>query len=181
MKTLLYLSLLVSAVFLTGCSTFQVKNTEGLRLAYEDIDSSTSKAVELRKLKNITDRQRNEASDLYRDAKSSINSYLQQAITDAADYVVDNPVDSYLATQSVEKVSVFRKKVNELRETAPSPVDKSVELAIPWAVPLAVTVITEITKLHDQSQKAAYERFKKTVKESLMKNYEELPSAATEK
>lgn len=180
MKTLLYLSLLVSAVFLTGCSTFQVKNTEGLRLAYEDIDRSTSKAVELRKLKNITDQQRNEASDLYRDAKSSINSYLQQAITDAADYVVDNPVDGYLATQSTEKVSVFRKKVNELRGSAPAPVDKSVALVIPW-IPPAVTVITEIKKLHDQSQKAAYERFEKTVKESLMKNYEELPSAATEK
>ncbi len=173
MNTLKYVSLLVAALLLTGCSQFQVKNTEGLRLAYEDIDRASSKGVELKSLKNITEPQRQEAADLYREAKAALNGYLQQAITDASGYIVDKSAESYVSTKAADKVASFQKKVSELRGHAIASVGE-------W-IPVAFQVIAEIKKLHDQEQKAAYERFEKTVKAYMMKNYEELPSGKAEK
>ena len=159
-------------LFITGCSTFMVKDTEGLRLAYEDIDLASSKGVELKGLQYIPVQQRQEAIDLYREAKASLNGYLQKAITDAAGYTVENTANSYTQARCKEKVTVFNNKVNQLREAN---IFKNVALkpVEDWK-PTAVFVITEIKKLHEQEQKAAYDRFEKTVKGYFMKNYEEL-------
>ncbi len=167
MKVLIYILLVAITLPLTGC-TFQVKNTEGLRLAYEDIGLAESKGLELKALKNVDKQQRQEAVGLYQDAKATINSYLQQAITDAAGYTVNKPAESYIATKAHEKVSSFQAKVDEL-----SP--KFLIQAIPGVVPVIVgPLIERILEQHGQNQKEAYERFKKTVEKYMMKNYVEL-------
>jgi len=166
MKVLIYL-LVAITLLLTGC-TFQVKNTDGLRLAYEDIDLATSKGLELKALKNVDKQLRQQAIGMYQDAKATINGYLKQAITDAAGYTVDKPAESYIATKAHEKVSSFQAKVDKL----------SVKFRI-QAFPgvmegVAVIVIKAILEQHDQNQKAAYGRFKETVEKYMMKNYVEL-------
>lgn len=168
MRTFSRCALLITALTcLTGC--FSIKNTDGLALAYEDIDRASSKASELKTLANISDLQRNQAADLYREAKASINSYLQKSITDAADYTVDQPAESYTATGASAKVNAFVKRVGDLRGVAPD--------SVIW-VPLAAAAINEIVKLHNQAQEAAYKRFVDTVNKYMMKNYEEIPSGA---
>jgi len=157
----------VIALALGGCS-FNVVDTEGLRLAYEDIDRASSKGVELKGLGEIPDDQRREAVDLYREAKASVNGYLQQTITDAADYEVNSPAASYTQTGSGEKVAAFVDQVDDLRSGKAAPKSAAV-----W-IPIAVSVVTEIQKLNDQNQRAAYERFERTVKEHMMKSYEDL-------
>lgn len=173
MKTTTTILLAIVVAALTGCTSFKVKNTEGLRLAYEDIEQASSKGVELKSMKYINDRQRQEAADLYRDAKAALNSYLQQAITDASSYTVDKPAETYAACGADKKVALFRAKVNDLRGRTPA-------AAAVW-IPIAVEVITEIKKLHDQEQKAAYERFEQTVKKYMMKDFDELPAGSPEK
>jgi len=166
------------ALFLAGCSTFNVKETEGLRLAYVDIDRASSKGVELKRLQNISLQQRQEAIDLYQEAKASLNGYLQKAITDAADYTVDNTADSYSQAGCNGKVTVFTEKVNQLRQANTFQYAALIKIE-DWK-PTAVSVITKIKELHDQDQKAAYDRFEKTVKGYFMKNYEELAGVKPE-
>ena len=168
MKTHIYKLLVAVTILLNGCM-FQVKNTKGLQLAYQDIDLATSKGLELKALKIVDKQQQQEAVGLYQDAKAAINSYLQQAITDAADYTVNEPEESYLETEARKKASVFKAKVDELRA-------RSATKAFPGVVvqELAVIVIDAIFELHGQSQKAAYERFIETVEKYMMKNYTEL-------
>lgn len=178
MKPLARVSVILSVFMLTGCAQFQVKNTDGLRLAYEDIDRASSKGAELKSLQNVTEQQRQGAADLYREAKATLNSYLQQAITDAASYTVDKNAESYASTKASEKVSSFQSKVNELRASARG---ETKAFAGEWIAPVAERVITKIKELHDQNQKAAYERFEKIVKEHMMKNFEELTDGKTEK
>jgi len=167
--------LLPLLILLGGCSSFRVINTDGLRLAYEDVDRATSKAVELRSLSGVAKNKEAEAVDAYREAKASINSYLQQAITDAADGKVDNPARSYTETSSPGKIAVFVGKVDEVKAVGQeSALDTGQESALDWA-PLAVTLISEIKSLNDEERTAAYERFKATVSSHMMPNFEALP------
>ncbi|QSA96516.1 hypothetical protein [Methylococcus sp. EFPC2] len=155
---------------LTGC--FNVKNTDGLRLAYEKVDWAQSKAAELKTLKNVTDAQRQEAADLYRLAKSKVNGYLQDSITRAASYTVDEPAEKFTTTEAPESVNRFEKKVNQLRgrTTASAAV----------IAPIVAIAIEEIVKLNGEAQKAAYERFTQTVNKYMMKNYEEISTGSAD-
>lgn len=116
MKSFAIAVIMGTSLLLGGCTTFQIKNTDGLMLAYEDIDRASSKGIELKMLSKISEEQRQKAADLYREAKHSVNAYLQSAIIDAADYKVDKNSDSYKATGIHEKVVEFQNKVNELRQ-----------------------------------------------------------------
>lgn len=167
MKRCWVVIILGCVLLFVGCKSFQIKNTEGLGLAYEDVDRASSKAVQLKSLENVSEEQRQEAVELYRDIKAVINGYLKKAITDASSYTVDQNVESYKSTGATEKVLAFQEKVNELR----SPINMT---SVDW-VPIAIEAIEMIVKLHDQDQKAAYERFVDTVERYKMKNYEELP------
>ena len=182
MKITIYILLAIIILPFTGCS-FQVKNTEGLRLAYQDIDLATSKGIELKTLENVDAKQRKEAENLYREIKAEINSYLQQAITDAADYTVNNPKESYIAIDANEKVLSFKSMVDRLGTRFPRNQAmlnqfhakySTKDFPIFGASDLAITVINTILELHNQNQKAAYERFKETVNKYMMKDYTEL-------
>lgn len=157
---------IVMVLSLTGC--FSIKNTEGLRIAYEDVDLAQSKASELKALKNVTEAQRQEAADMYRNAKSKVNAYLQGTITRAASYTVDEPANKYTETKASESVTEFKEKVNQLR----GPERKFKEMAM--VIGIAVIVIEEIVKLNNEVQKAAYDRFTQTVTKYMMKNYEDI-------
>lgn len=169
MRKIFMMSSLLSALLLTGCTNFQVKNTDGLRLAYEDVERASSKGSQLRALTNVTDAQRQEAANLYRDAKAVINAYFQQSITDASAYVVNENAESYKATKGSEKVAAFQKSVNVLQGT-------TTKEWFPVATSVVTSIIEEIINLNDQEQKAAYDRFVATVNKYMMKNFEELPS-----
>ena len=155
---------------LTGC--FSVKSTEGLRMAYENVDLAHSKAVELKTLKNVTDAQKQEAADLYRTAKSKVNGYLQESITRAASYTVNEPAESYEKTKASESVNNFERKVNQLRGRAPA--------SAAAILPIVTIAIEEIVKLNGEAQKAAYDRFTQTVNKYMMKNYEEVSANNTD-
>ena len=173
MRKLSIVVVMLSIGVLSGCTKFQVKNTDGLGLAYADIDLASSKGSQLRAMSNVNEPQRQQAADLYREAKAVINSYLQQSITDASGYTVDKNAQSYATTKGSEKLAAFQKKVGELQGTTTASVGE-------W-IPLAALAIAEIRKLHDQDQKAGYERFVATVNKYMMKNYEELPGGKLEK
>lgn len=172
MKGTKFMVALLSVLFVSGCA-FKVKNTEGLRLAYEDIDRASSKAVQLKSLVDIDESKRREAADMYREAKAGANSYLNQVITDAADYKVEEPAARYRKLDVGEKVSAFRQEVDSLAANASS------EKAAEW-IPIAAEVLGKIKDLHDEEQEAAYKRFVDTVTQYKMMHYEELPGGGGE-
>ena len=165
------LILILSTIGLTGCITaFTVKNTEGLHLAYRDIDRASSYASKLISMRGIPPKSLEEAADLYRQAKSELNSYLQNAITAASDYDVNNPKEEYLATQCTPSVDAFEKKVKELRGFRPMS-------ASAW-IPIAEAVINKIWELNQKAREGGRKSFEETVTKYMMKNFEEIPSAS---
>ena len=162
--------IVVSILGMTGCA-FTVKNTDGLELAYKDIDRASSYASELKSMGGIPKREEDEAADLYRKAKSEINSYLKKAITDASDYTVNNPEEEYLTTKGTAKVDAFEKKVKELRRIRIS--------VVPPLMPISGTaieaIIEAIWKINQKAREEGRKRFEETVTKYMMKSYEEIP------
>lgn len=152
-----------------GC--FSVTDTGGLERAYQDIDLAASKASELKALPAVSDADRAAAADLYRNAKAKVNAYLQGAITRAADYDVNEPVEAYERTGAPADVQAFQARVNVLR--GPAPASTATVAAV------ATLVINEIVNLNNQAQKAAYDRFTSTVTQYMMENYEDIPPGAS--
>lgn len=170
-KRMVFLTVtLAAAVALSGCSTFTVKNTDGLQLAYEDIDRASSYASRLKSAPQVPADERNEAVGLYIDTKGKINSYLEKAITDAADYEVNNPREEYLASGAREKEQLFEKKVTEAT-------GRQMRLAPDAWSPVAGAVINAIWDLNQKNREAARQKFEDTVKKYEMKNYEEIPAS----
>lgn len=154
-----------STFSLTSCA-FTVKNTDGLKLAYEDIDRASSYASELKSMSAISKPDEDKAADLYREAKSEINSYLQKAITDASDYEVNNPAEEYLTTKGTVKVDAFENKVKELRPLR--------VLAAPVWVPIFEAAIIAIWDLNQKAREEGRKRFEETVTKYMMKRCEEI-------
>jgi hypothetical protein len=191
MKNLLYqfLMLIMLSIFgLTGCAftAFTVKNTDGLALAYKDIDRAHSYALELKSMEDkIPEQARSEAKDLYIHAKAEINSYLQKAIINALDCIVDNPKEEYMATQGKAKVDAFENKVKELRgmvikEGVLQAWKPSSSLAAWSSIPEVIIKTAEgiIRIIRDLNQKTCEEGRKKFVEEiikNMMKDYDALP------
>lgn len=153
---------------LTGCA-FTVKNTDGLNLAYKDIDLASSYASELKSMKNVLENRRATVVDLYREAKSELNGYLQKAITDASDYEVNNPKEEYLATQGTARVHAFEKEVKKLRRVHLK------TMSAPAWTPVAEAAIRTIWDLNQKAREEGRKRFEETVIKYMMKNYEEIP------
>ena len=165
--------LIVVSIFgITGCA-FTVKNTDGLALAYKDIDRASSYASALKSMGGIPEESKNEAKDLYIQAKAEFVSYLQKAITDASDYEVDNPKEEYMAIKATAKVDAFENKVKELRDTSVS--IKALPPLI--AAGVANIVIETIWDLNQKAREEGRKKFEETVTKYMMKNYEEILSA----
>lgn len=168
-----FLILIVLSIFgLTGCA-FTVKNTDGLALAYKDIDRASSYASELKSMDGITKLEEEDAADLYRQAKSEINSYLKKAITDASDYTVNNPEEEYLTTTNgTAKVDAFENKVKELCRI------RSMYVVSAWTPAVVVDVIIDIIwEINQKAREEGRKRFEETVTKYMMKSYEEIPAA----
>ena len=116
------------------------------------------------------------ATDLYREAKSEINSYLQKAITDASDYEVNNTKEEYLTTKSSEKVDAFENKVKELRSHTIYKSVPTVAIVSPW-VPIVEVAIKAIWEINQKAREEGRNKLKQTVVKYMMKNYEEIPVA----
>ena len=159
--------LIVVSIFgLTSCA-FTVKNTDGLALAYKDIDRASSYASELKSMGGINKTDEDKAADLYREAKSEINSYLQKAITDASDYEVNNPKEEYITTKCIVKVDAFENKVKELRSIR--------TFVVPAWIPIVETAIKAIWDLNQTAREEGRKKFEETVTKYMMKPYEEIP------
>ncbi len=171
-----FLILVVVSIFgLTGCA-FTVKNTDGLALAYKDIDRASSSASELKSMDGITKPEDDDAADLYRQAKSEINSYLQKAITDASDYEVNNPKEEYLNTMGTAKVDAFENKVKELRLRHISKSVLTVAVVSSWA-PIFEAAIEAIWEIHQKAREEGRKTFEQTLTKYMMNSYEEIPVA----
>jgi len=166
-----FLILIVVSIFgLTGCA-FTVKNTNGLALAYKDIDRAASYASELKSMGGITKLEEEDAADLYRQAKSEINGYLKKAITDASDYTVNNPEEEYLTTTNgTAKVDAFENKVKELRRI-------HIMSAVPAWIPVFEVVLKAIWDINQKAREEGRKIFEETVTKYMMKSYEEIPLA----
>ena len=160
--------IVVSNFGLTGCA-FTVKNTDGLALAYKDIDLASSYASELKSMGGITKLEEDHAADLYRQAKSEINSYLRKVITDASDYEVNNPKEGYLTTKCTAKVDAFENKVKELR-----PIRMFIT---PVWIPIVDAAIKAVWDLNQKAREEGRKKFEETVTKYMMKPYEEIPVA----
>ncbi len=169
MKIRIFVIFIVVGIALTGCTKFRVKNIDGLELAYGDIYLAHSGARELKSLQNVPEKQMHEARKMYNEAQSSVNSYLDKTITEAAgSFKVEKTADSYSSTSSNEKIIKFRRKVSEIGGFSIMSVDLLPEIIL--------SLLGKIKELHDKEQEAAYLRFKSMVEENKMKNFEDLPA-----
>jgi hypothetical protein len=160
------------AMILTGCS-FKLKNTEGLYLAYKDIDRAADYASELKAMKDIPQEDFFGAKDKYIEAKNVLNAYLMKTITDAADSEVNNTKEEYLATGGSGKVDAFEKKVKLLR-----PIEKKGVAAaaiVSTVIPVAEAAIKAIMEANQKAKDKGLEVFTKSVEKYKMKPFEEIP------
>jgi outer membrane murein-binding lipoprotein Lpp len=170
-------ALLLSTLIFAGCG-FKINNTDGLQLAYEDIDSTSSYASELKAMKDVTKHisqgKFNAARDKFNTAKTKLNGYLQNAITNASDYKVDNPKEEYLKSEAPVAVAAFKEEVQSLRPRR----NKGVPIAtiIPIIIPIAEKAIDAIMKADQMAKDKGLEAFKTSVEKYMMKNLEEIPT-----
>jgi hypothetical protein len=162
------------AMILTGCGGFKVKNTEGLYLAYKDIDRASSYASELTAMKDIPKKNFFDAKDKYTQATNVLNGYLMKAITDAADYEVNNTKEEYLATGGTAKVDAFEKEVRLLRPMKQKGA-AAVAAIIPIVVPVAEAAMKAITEADQKAKDKGLDVFTKSVEKYKMKPFEEIP------
>jgi hypothetical protein len=161
------------AMILTGCK-FTLKNTEGLHLAFKDIDRAADYASELKaREKDIPQKDFFKAKDKYIEAKNVLNGYLMKTITDAADYEVNNTKEEYLATGGTAKVDAFEKEVKLLRPMEQKGV---AAVAIISAVkPVAEAAIKAIMEANQKAKDRGLDAFTKSVEKYKMKTFEEIP------
>jgi hypothetical protein len=174
MKAALGIVLLGFVIVLAGC--FRIMDIEGLKLAYQDKFLAEAKGVQLKNLNDVSEDQKLQAANEYRQTEAAVNAYFQQVITDAAVYRVNEPADSYQKAPAHDQVEAFVNQVDGLQAQK-----KTAVLSIATGADLAVIMLNEIFTLQGQRQKEAYDRFVNTVKENLMKDYEALPATSPEK
>lgn len=160
--------LLSTAFFTSGCTTFSIENREGIELAHKDIDRAQISGSRLKPGKQYSPQDLQSAVVLYNEARSSVNSYLNDAIRDAADYSVTKDRASYEKSGAGEKIQMFVSKSADITGTTPQSAIANVSVA--------ATFIAEIKKLMDAEQRAAHDRFADAIRNSMMKPFDELPN-----
>jgi len=150
-----------------------VKNTEGLQLAYQDIDRASDYASELKAMKDIPQVDFFRAKDSYIEAKNVLNAYLMKAIADASDYEVNNPKEEYPTTGGPAKVDAFEREVKLLRPMEKKSVAAAVIVSA-W-IPVAAEAMKVIMEANEKAKDKGLNMFTTSIEKYKMKTFEEIP------
>lgn len=146
---------------LAGC--FEVKNTDGIRAAYEKIELAYPLAAEIKARQNLEEAKRQTLIDSYNEAKAAVNSFLEDIKTKSVK-IVDVPRDTFEKDRANELIDKFIRDAKASRETS-----KALEIAsVGAAISIVVPIINEIWKLHQEDEKDAYNRFVKIIDDNKM-------------
>ena len=157
--------LIIMCMMLAGC--FKVKNTDGLRAAYEKIELAYPLVIEIDSRQDLKGKDRQVLVDSYNEAKASVNSFLEDAKTKSIS-VVDIPKEAFEKDSASQKIDKFISDVKASREKGK---------AIPPAVvfEIAALIIDKIWELHNENEKIAYERFVKIIDDNKMVEFNQVP------
>lgn len=165
-RTGLVLFVLVTCLMLAGC--FKVKNTDGLRAAYEKIELAYPLVVEIDARQDLKAKDRQALIDSYNAAKASVNSFLKDVKTKSVD-VVDVPKEAFEKDKASQKIDKFISDAKASREEG-----KAIPAAV--IVAIAVPILEKVVELHNKNEKEAYERFTKIIDESMMVEFAQVPA-----
>ena len=112
-RTGLVLFVLVTCLMLAGC--FKVKNTDGLRAAYEKIELAYPLVVEIDARQDLKAKDRQALIDSYNAAKASVNSFLKDVKTKSVD-VVDVPKEAFEKDTIIKAMTMHRNNVTKVAE-----------------------------------------------------------------
>jgi hypothetical protein len=157
---------LVTCLMLVGC--FKVKNTDGLRAAYEKIELAYPLVVEIDARQDLQAKDRQDLIDSYNEAKASVNSFLKDVKTKSVK-VVDVPKEAFEKDKASQKIDKFISDVKASREGG-----KAIPAAV--VVAIAVPIIEKVWELNDKKEKEAYERFTKIIDENIMVEFPQVPT-----
>ena len=157
---------LVTCLMLVGC--FKVKNTDGLRAAYEKIELAYPLVVEIDARQDLQAKDRQDLIDSYNEAKASVNSFLKDVKTKSAK-VVDVPKEAFEKDKASQKIDKFISDAKASREGG-----KAIPAAV--VVAIAVPIIEKVWELNDKKEKEAYERFTKIIDENIMVEFPQVPT-----
>ena len=174
-KLLSIISIIIfSIVIIPGCS-FKIINTDGMQLAFQDIDRASDYASELKAMKDIPQTDFYRAKDSYIAAKNVLNGYLAKAITDASDYEVNNTKEEYLATGATAKVDAFEKEVKSLRPTPKLGFGLPSAAVISPSMPVAKEAIKAIMEANEKTKDKGLNLYTTSVEKYKMKSFEDIP------
>ena len=157
---------IVMCMMLAGC--FKVKNTDGLRVAYEKIELAYPLVVEIDARQDLKAKDRLALIDSYNEAKASVNSFLRDVKTKSVK-VVDVPKEAFEKDRASQKIDKFISDVKASREKG-----KAIPPAV--VVAIAVPVIEKVWELHNENEKEAYERFMKIIDDNMMVEFDQVPA-----
>lgn len=165
-RTGVVLLMVVICLMIAGC--FKVKNTDGLRAAYEKIELAYPLVVEIDARQDLKAKDRQALIDSYNEAKASVNSFLKDVKTKSVD-VVDVPKEAFEKDKASRKIDKFINDAKASREGG-----KAIPAAV--VVAIAVPILEKVVELHNKNEREAYERFTKIIDESMMVEFAQVPA-----
>jgi len=151
---------------LAGC--FKVKNTDGLRAAYEKIELAYPLVIEIDARQDLKAKDRQALIDSYNEAKASVNSFLKDVKTKSVS-VVDVPKEAFDKDSANQKIDKFINDVKASREKG-----KAIPPAV--VVAIAVPIIEKVWELNNENEKEAYSRFMKIIDDNMMVEFDQVPA-----
>lgn len=184
-RTRIVLLVIVICLMLAGCITFQVKNTDGLRAAYEKIELAYPLAAEIGARQDLEAQRRQALIDTYNEAKASVNSLLYDVKQKSVE-VVDFPKEAFETDEASQKIDKFISDAEASRPSraTPSAVPETEGYGLPSAIPglgyeaaeFAMGIVEAIWRLHKEDQQEAYERFMKIIDANKMVEFDQVPA-----
>lgn len=156
--------LLAPCLLLTGC--FEVKNTDGLRAAYEKIELAYPLAAEIKRKTGIEDEKRQAVIDSYNEAKAAVNSFLEDVKTKSVK-TVDISRDTFEKDKANTAIDKFIRDAKIARGRSPA--------STGTGLLIAGAVIDKIWELHQKDENEAYNRFIKIIDDNKMVEYSKVP------
>ena len=169
-RTGIVLIMIIIGPMLCGFTIFfKVKNTDGLRSAYEKIELAYPLAAEIAARKDLKAKDRQALIDSYNEAKASMNSFLKNVKTTSINGV-DVPKDAFERDRASQKIDEFINAAKASRK------EEEGEKAIPVAIVVAIAapIIDKVWELTQKNKKEAYERFTKVIDDNMMVDFNQV-------
>lgn len=157
-------TILLACTMLSGC--FEVKNTDGLRAAYEKVELAYPLAAEIRKKPALDNKTRQEVIDSYNEAKAALNSFLEDAKTKSVK-TVDIPREAFEKDKASKLMDDFIRAAKLARGRAPASAEA--------IILIAGAIIEKIWELNKKDDKEAYDRFVEIIDKNKMVDFSKVP------